>query len=176
MRAKCRRCPASSSPSAVRPCAPRPGDFRSADIFMWKWRILILWCVVFFPKTGRLSLCNVLKIILPQKRKFYCEINYFICEITSRLLRDKFFYLVVEFCLLPREFCLLPREFFLLPWELFLVAWELFFVRMRIYFHPHENFRACGKAFRCAEVVIPGWEQVYFVHVRRILPEALLTT
>ena len=38
--------------------------------------------------------------------KFYCEINYFIYEINGRLLRDKNFYLVVEFSLLPREFFL----------------------------------------------------------------------
>ena len=72
------------------------------------------------------GLCNCLRISLCETGKFYCEINYFIYELTSRLLRDKFFYLRVEFFLLPREF--------------FLVARELFFVRMRIYFHPHEKF------------------------------------
>ena len=49
------------------------------------------------------SLRTYIKISFSQKGKFYCEINYFICEITSRLLRDKLFYLRVEFRLLPRE-------------------------------------------------------------------------
>ena len=56
------------------------------------------------------SLCKYVKISAPQKRKFYCEIKFFIYEITSRLLRDKFFYLVVEFFLLRRGFFLASRE------------------------------------------------------------------
>ena len=43
------------------------------------------------------TLCNHLKINLCERGKFYCDINYFIYEITSRLLRDKIFYLRVEF-------------------------------------------------------------------------------
>ena len=37
---------------------------------------------------GGLSKCA--KISLCERAKFYCEINYFIYELTSRLLRDKF--------------------------------------------------------------------------------------
>jgi hypothetical protein len=72
--------------------------------------------------TGMLSesLCNYVKIGLSEWGKFYCEIKFFICEITSRLLRDKFFYLRVEFCLLP-------RGFFLVPLGLFLIASEFSF-------------------------------------------------
>ena len=84
--------------------------------------------VVGLPLTTRRHsrrLRKYIKISAPQKRKFYSQINFFICEITSRLLRDKNFYLVVEFFLLPRELRLLPRNFI--------------FIRMRIIFHPHEN-------------------------------------
>ena len=91
----------------------------------------IEWYITAFRRQNT-RLTNYLKSSAPQERKFYCEIKFFIYEITSRLLRDKFFYLVVEFCILP-------REFFLLWWELFLVAWEIIFVRMRIIFHPHGN-------------------------------------
>ena len=49
------------------------------------------------------GLRKYVEISLCEAGKFYCEINYFICEITSRLLRDKLFYLRVEFRLLPRE-------------------------------------------------------------------------
>ena len=54
------------------------------------------------------SLRKYIKISFSQKGKFYCEIKFFFFFITSRLLRDKFFYLVVEFCLLPGEYFLLP--------------------------------------------------------------------
>ena len=64
------------------------------------------------------SLCKYVKFSASQKRKFYCEINYFIYEITSRLLRDELFYLVVEFFLLPRELFLVSRELRFLPQEL----------------------------------------------------------
>ena len=43
------------------------------------------------------TLFKYLKFSLCEAEKFYCEINYFIYELTSRLLRDKFFYLRVEF-------------------------------------------------------------------------------
>jgi hypothetical protein len=87
-----------------------------------------------FLTTGRhfRGLGKYIKISVSQKRKFYYEINFFIYEITSRLLRDKFFYLVVEFFLLPRELFPVPRELRLIPRELFLI-------RMKIIFHPHEN-------------------------------------
>ena len=38
------------------------------------------------------GLSKYVKISFCERRKFYCEINYFIYELTSRLLRDKFFY------------------------------------------------------------------------------------
>ena len=46
-----------------------------------------------FLTTGRhfRGLGKYIKISVSQKRKFYYEINFFIYEITSRLLRDKFF-------------------------------------------------------------------------------------
>ena len=50
------------------------------------------------------SLRKYVEISLCEAGKFYCEINYFIYELTSRLLVDKNFYLRVEFLLLPREF------------------------------------------------------------------------
>ena len=54
------------------------------------------------------GLSKYVKISFCEWGKFYCEINYFIYELTSRLLRDKFFYLRVEFFLLSREFSLVP--------------------------------------------------------------------
>ena len=63
------------------------------------------------------TLFKYLKFSLCEAEKFYCEINYFIYELTSRLLRDKFFYLRVEFFLLRRGFCLLSREFIFVPLE-----------------------------------------------------------
>ena len=47
--------------------------------------------------------------------KFYCEIKYFSYELTSRLLRDKFFYLRVEFFLLPRGFSSSIGKYFFCP-------------------------------------------------------------
>ena len=40
--------------------------------------------------------------------KFYSQINFFFCEQNDRLLRDKIFYLVVEFTLLLQGFFRLP--------------------------------------------------------------------
>jgi hypothetical protein len=70
-----------------------------------------------FPTTwnrfGGLGKCA--KISLCEAGKFYCEINYFIYELTSRLLRDKFFYLRVEFFLLPRGFSSSIGKYFFYP-------------------------------------------------------------
>ena len=50
------------------------------------------------------TLFKYLIIGLCEAGKFYYDINYFSCEQNDRLLRDKFFYLVVEFLLLTQEF------------------------------------------------------------------------
>ena len=54
------------------------------------------------------DLGKYVEISLCKAGKIYCEINYFIYELTSRLLRDKIFYLRVEFLLVPWEFILAP--------------------------------------------------------------------
>ena len=46
-----------------------------------------------------------------ERAEFYCEINIFFCEWTDRLLRDKFFYLRVEFSLVPRGFSYVRKAF-----------------------------------------------------------------
>ena len=46
-----------------------------------------------------------------ERAEFYCEINFFFCEWTDRLLRDKFFYLRVEFSLVPRGFSYVRKAF-----------------------------------------------------------------
>ena len=50
------------------------------------------------------TLFKYLIIGLCEAGKFYYDINYFSCEQNDRLLRDKFYYLVVEFLLLTQEF------------------------------------------------------------------------
>jgi hypothetical protein len=66
-----------------------------------------------FPPRSRPALQAALPAIYPAQRtisnymifcvceagKFYCDINYFICEWTDRLLREELFYLRVEFSL-----------------------------------------------------------------------------
>ena len=79
------------------------------------------------------SLRNYVTISLPQKRKFYCDIKFFIYEITSRLLRDKFFYLRVEFFLLA-------RELFLVPSDCPSGRIRIFSDRIRLRVRSHQNF------------------------------------
>ena len=116
--------------------------------------------VVGLPLTTRRhsrGLRKYIKISAPQKRKFYSQINFFICEITSRLLRDKNFYLVVEFFLLPRKLRLLP-------WEFVLVPRELFFIRMRIYFRPIRLLvHSRQKFFRSHQTASPVASEIFLI-------------